>query len=35
MGRDENTPQWVQHIAFEVEDLNALLAAKTFGRQRR
>ena len=20
MGRDENTPQWVQHIAFEVED---------------
>lgn len=28
MGRDENTPQWVQHIAFEVEDLNALLAAK-------
>ncbi len=28
MGRDENTPQWVQHIAFEVEDLNALMAAK-------
>lgn len=28
MGRDENTPAWVQHIAFEVEDLNALLAAK-------
>ncbi len=20
MGRDENTPQWVQHIAFEVEE---------------
>lgn len=34
MYRDENTPQWVQHIAFEVEDLNALLAAKTFGRKR-
>ncbi|KAF5274836.1 hypothetical protein FQR65_LT16866 [Abscondita terminalis] len=29
MGRDENTPQWVQHIAFEVEDLDALLAAKS------
>ncbi|TCM69076.1 catechol 2,3-dioxygenase-like lactoylglutathione lyase family enzyme [Acinetobacter calcoaceticus] len=28
MGRDENTPQWVQHIAFEVEDRDALLAAK-------
>ncbi|WP_281560808.1 VOC family protein [Thalassomonas sp. RHCl1] len=28
MGRDENTPTWVQHIALEVEDLDALVAAK-------
>ena len=28
MGRDENTPGWVQHIAFEVKDMAALLAAK-------
>lgn len=28
MGRDENTPEWVQHIAFEVEDYAALEAAK-------
>ena len=28
MGRDANTPAWVQHIAFEVEDEAALLAAK-------
>jgi catechol 2,3-dioxygenase-like lactoylglutathione lyase family enzyme len=28
MGRDENTPAWVQHIAFEVESLDALLEAK-------
>jgi catechol 2,3-dioxygenase-like lactoylglutathione lyase family enzyme len=28
MGRDENTPAWVQHIAFEVETLEALLDAK-------
>jgi len=28
MGRDENTPQWVQHIALEVEDVDALVAAK-------
>jgi glyoxylase I family protein len=28
MGRDENTPEWVQHIAFELEDYDALLAAK-------
>ncbi len=28
MGRDENTPAWVQHLAFEVEDLDALLSAK-------
>lgn len=29
MGRDPNTPAWVQHIAFEVPDMDALLAAKT------
>jgi catechol 2,3-dioxygenase-like lactoylglutathione lyase family enzyme len=28
MGRDGNTPQWVQHIAFEVASLEDLLAAK-------
>lgn len=28
MGRDPNTPEWVQHIAFEIEDEAALLAAK-------
>jgi catechol 2,3-dioxygenase-like lactoylglutathione lyase family enzyme len=28
MGRDPNTPGWVQHIAFAVPDLDALLAAK-------
>lgn len=28
MGKDQNTPEWVQHIAFEVEDLDALVAAK-------
>jgi len=28
MGRDENTPAWVQHIAFEVESMETLLAAK-------
>lgn len=28
MGRDEQTPVWVQHIAFEVEDLDALMKAK-------
>ncbi len=28
MGRDENTPGWVQHLAFELEDYDALLAAK-------
>ena len=28
MGRDENTPIWVQHLALEVEDLDALTAAK-------
>ena len=28
MGRDANTPAWVQHLAFEVADMDALLAAK-------
>ena len=28
MGRDESTPEWVQHIAFEVKDVEALMAAK-------
>lgn len=28
MGRDQNTPEWVQHIAFELGDYDALLAAK-------
>ncbi len=26
MGKDPNTPEWVQHIAFEVEDRQTLLA---------
>ena len=28
MGRDANTPEWVQHIAFRVADQSALLAAR-------
>ncbi|MDA8752570.1 VOC family protein [Halieaceae bacterium] len=28
MGVDPNTPDWVQHIAFEVADMPALIAAK-------
>jgi len=28
MGRDEKTPDWVQHIAFELEDEAALMKAK-------
>jgi catechol 2,3-dioxygenase-like lactoylglutathione lyase family enzyme len=28
MGRDSNTPDWVQHIAFKVESLDKLLATK-------
>jgi catechol 2,3-dioxygenase-like lactoylglutathione lyase family enzyme len=28
MGKDPNTPIWVQHIALKVQDLEALLAAK-------
>ena len=29
MGRDDQTPIWVQHIAFEVESLEALIEAKS------
>lgn len=28
MGFDDNTPDWVQHIAFEVDNIGALLQAK-------
>ena len=28
MGRDENTPPWVQHIAFEVDSIQTLEATK-------
>ena len=28
MGNDENTPEWVQHIAFELDTVEALMAAK-------
>jgi catechol 2,3-dioxygenase-like lactoylglutathione lyase family enzyme len=28
MGRDTNTPEWVQHIAFEVSSMDELMAAK-------
>ena len=28
MGRDENTPAWVQHMAFDVDSMETLLAAK-------
>jgi len=28
MGRDENTPAWVQHIAFELASMDELLAAR-------
>jgi catechol-2,3-dioxygenase len=28
MGRDENTPAWVQHLAFKVSSEDDLLAAK-------
>jgi catechol 2,3-dioxygenase-like lactoylglutathione lyase family enzyme len=28
MGRDPNTPAWVQHLAFKVSSVDALLAAK-------
>jgi catechol 2,3-dioxygenase-like lactoylglutathione lyase family enzyme len=29
MGRDPNTPEWVQHIAFKVQDRATLLGFKT------
>lgn len=28
MGRDENTPDWVQHIAFDIGAMDELLSAK-------
>ncbi|MBP2300536.1 VOC family protein [Azospirillum picis] len=28
MGRDPNTPEWTQHIAFQVKDMDTLLAIK-------
>ncbi len=28
MGRDRNTPRWVQHLAFKVDSMESLLAAK-------
>jgi catechol 2,3-dioxygenase-like lactoylglutathione lyase family enzyme len=28
MQKDPNTPEWLQHIAFEVEDMASLLSAK-------
>lgn len=28
MGRDPNTPEWVQHIAFKVDSVDTLLATK-------
>ncbi|MEQ1612324.1 MAG: VOC family protein [Hyphomicrobiaceae bacterium] len=28
MGRDPNTPDWTQHIAFQVKDMDMLLEAK-------
>ncbi len=28
MGRDENTPSWVQHIAFELGSMDELLSAR-------
>ena len=29
MGRDDNTPEWVQHIAFEVADMEDLIEVKS------
>jgi len=28
MGRDPNTPEWTQHIAFQVKDMDTLMEAK-------
>lgn len=30
MGRDENTPAWVQHIAFQLKSVEELLEAKKY-----
>jgi catechol 2,3-dioxygenase-like lactoylglutathione lyase family enzyme len=30
MGRDPNTPEWVQHIAFQVADFDTIKAAKAY-----
>ena len=30
MGRDEQTPAWVQHIALQVENVDELVAAKAY-----
>jgi catechol 2,3-dioxygenase-like lactoylglutathione lyase family enzyme len=32
MGRDEATPQWVQHIAFRVADMDSLIGLRCSGR---
>ena len=32
MGRDPNTPEWVQHIAFQVADFDTLLVRKRIWR---
>ncbi len=29
MGKDPNTPEWVQHIAFQLDDVDTLMAAKS------
>lgn len=34
MGRDQNTPEWVQHIAFRVNTLEDLAAAKARAQER-
>jgi glyoxylase I family protein len=34
MGRDENTPAWVQHIAFKVDTLETLQAVKAKAEQK-
>ncbi len=34
MGRDENTPEWVQHIAFKVATMDELMAAKAHAEAR-
>lgn len=34
MDRDHNTPEWVQHIAFEVENVDKLLEAKAIAEEK-